>query len=62
MPWLEPLARLQRNTMTTTPRVHWWISLALLLLSGLMALVFWGPRQSLAVIERRPEEMLPKPA
>ena len=39
--------------MTTIPRVHWWISLALLALSGVTAMVFWGPRDSLPVIERR---------
>ena len=42
--------------MTTTPRVHWWISLALLLLSGFMGMVFFGPRESLPVIERRLED------
>ncbi len=38
--------------MTTTSRVHWWISLALLPPGGLMALVFFGPRQALPVIPR----------
>lgn len=38
--------------MTTTPRVHWWISLALLSLGGLMAGIFWGPRRLLPVIPR----------
>lgn len=38
--------------MTTTPRVHWWISLALLSLGGLLATFFFGPRQSLPVISR----------
>lgn len=42
--------------MTTTPRVHWWIGLALLLLGGLMAAVFLGPRRALAVIPRPPAE------
>ena len=42
--------------MTTNPRVHWWISLALLSLGGLMAMVFWGPRQSLPVTPRPPED------
>ncbi|MDB6113120.1 MAG: dppE [Lacunisphaera sp.] len=42
--------------MTTSPRVHWWICLALLSLSGLMGMAFWGPRESLPVVERRPED------
>ncbi|MDI1320476.1 MAG: peptide ABC transporter substrate-binding protein [bacterium] len=42
--------------MTTTPRVHWWIGLALLALGGLMAGVFLGPRRALAVIPRAPED------
>lgn len=42
--------------MTTPPRPHWWISLALLPMSGLMAMVFLGPRQSLPVIPRPPDE------
>ncbi|MDB6166348.1 MAG: dppE [Lacunisphaera sp.] len=42
--------------MTTSPRVHWWISLALLLFSGLMGAVFFGPRDSLPVVERRSED------
>jgi oligopeptide transport system substrate-binding protein len=42
--------------MTTIPRVHWWISLALLLLGGLMAMVFFGSRQSLPVISRPAED------
>ena len=42
--------------MTTTSRIHWWISVALLMLCGLMAMVFWGPRESLAVVPRRPED------
>ena len=42
--------------MTTTPRVHWWISLALLSLGGLMAMAFLGARQSLPAIPRPPEE------
>lgn len=29
--------------MTTTPRVHWWISLALLLLGGVLAALFFAP-------------------
>jgi oligopeptide transport system substrate-binding protein len=42
--------------MTTTPRLHWWISLALLPLGGLMAMVILGPRQSLPVKPRPPDE------
>jgi oligopeptide transport system substrate-binding protein len=42
--------------MTTTPRLHWWISLALLPLGGLMAMVFLGPRQSLPVRPRPSDE------
>lgn len=42
--------------MTTKPRVHWWISLALLLLGGLMAGVFFGSRQALPVVSRSPED------
>src|SRR5262245_23912547 len=42
--------------MTTTSRFHWWISLVLLGLCGTMAVVFWGPRQSLAMIPRRAED------
>lgn len=42
--------------MTTTPRVHWWISLALLALSGLMLGVFRGADKSLPVIPRSPED------
>jgi len=38
--------------MTSFPRAHWWISLTLLSLGGLMAMVFFGPRQSLPVIPR----------
>lgn len=38
--------------MTKTSRIHWWISLALLPLGGLMAVVFWGPRKSLPVMPR----------
>lgn len=42
--------------MTTTPRVHWWTSLALLSLGGLMAVVFFGAQKSLPVISRPSED------
>ena len=38
--------------MTTTPRDHWWMSLALLILGGGLALAFLGPRESLPVAGR----------
>ncbi len=38
--------------MTTTPRDHWWMSLALLVLGGGLALVFIGPRESLPGVGR----------
>lgn len=38
--------------MTTTPRDHWWMSLALLVLGGGLALAFLGPRKSLPVVGR----------
>jgi len=38
--------------MTTTPRDHWWTSLALLVLGGGLALVFLGPRESLPGVAR----------
>lgn len=37
----------QLNTMTTTPRYHWWMSLALLAVSGAVGLAFLGARESL---------------
>ncbi len=42
--------------MTTTPRLHWWLSLALLALCGGVAGVFLGPQKALAVIPRPPED------
>ena len=42
--------------MTTTLRVHGWISLALLVLGGLMALVFLGPTESRVVVPRPAED------
>ncbi len=42
--------------MTTNSRVHWWTSLALLGLSGMMAFVFFGPRHSLTTVRRLPED------
>src|SRR4051812_38107376 len=33
--------------MTTTPRLHWWLSLALLAFSGGLGFVFLGPQESL---------------
>jgi oligopeptide transport system substrate-binding protein len=42
--------------MTTTSRFHWWTSLALLVLCGIMAVVVWGPRKSLTAMPRRPED------
>lgn len=42
--------------MTTTPRDHWWLGLALLGVAGALGLVFLGPRQSLAVIGRGPAD------
>ncbi len=38
--------------MTTTPRDHWWMSLALLILAGGLALAFLGPRESLPMAGR----------
>ncbi len=42
--------------MTTTPRFHWWTSITLLAICGAEAVVFWGPRKSLATAPRRPED------
>ena len=42
--------------MTTTPRVHWWIGLALLAMGGLLGLVFIGPQASLPVVARKTTE------
>jgi oligopeptide transport system substrate-binding protein len=38
--------------MTTTPRFHWWISLALLVFGGVLGLAFLPPRQPLPVTAR----------
>lgn len=38
--------------MTTTPRDHWWMSLALLAVGGGLALVCLGPRGPLPAVER----------
>jgi oligopeptide transport system substrate-binding protein len=38
--------------MTTTSRLHWWLSLALLLVGGCLAVVFLGPEKSLAIQRR----------
>jgi len=42
--------------MTTMPRDHRWISLALLVLGGGLALVFLGPRSSLPFAGRTPQD------
>lgn len=42
--------------MTTTPRVHWWIGMALLALGGMLGLVFIGPQTSLPVAARKSTE------
>ena len=42
--------------MITRPRFHWWTSLALLVLTGVLAGVFYGRQKSLTVVPRRPED------
>ena len=42
--------------MTTTPRVHWWISLALLTLVGLLAAVLFAPWRPAPSVGRLPED------
>ena len=42
--------------MTTTPRVHWWIGMALPALGGMLGLVFIGPQVSLPVVARKSTE------
>ena len=42
--------------MTTTPRWHWWLSLALLALCGGVATVFLGAQQALTVLPRPAED------
>ena len=42
--------------MTASPRFHWWSSLALLALSGMLAAVFCGRQQALTVRPRPAEE------
>lgn len=42
--------------MTTNPRVHWRISLALLALGAVMGMAFFGPRASLPIVERKPSD------
>lgn len=38
--------------MTTSPRFHWWISLALLVLGGVVGMAFLRPGEPLPVAKR----------